>query len=242
MEPVMADPLDIIDSYVAVWNESDLEVRRQRIREVWTPDGSTCYRLLDAQGYAAIEERVRGSWERWVGDGKFVFRRKSAVCHHDAIKFEFVAAAVTDGRVEADGLCLLILAPDGRIEHDYQFNPTADEESRVVDRYLAVLNEADQVVRRDLVAELWAPEGALVTGSGIRSGRGAIEAAAAEVHAARAAAAFSSANATHAHHDLVKFKWRLASSKNGRPLAATEFLILDVAGRIRRDYRFDEGG
>jgi hypothetical protein len=52
---------------------------------------------------------------------------------------------------------------------------------------------------------------------------------------------FSSANATHAHHDLVKFKWRFASEKNGWPRAvATEFLVLDGAGRIRLDYRFDD--
>jgi hypothetical protein len=50
-----------IDAYVAVWNESDAETRRRRIAAVWAPDGTTCYRLLDAHGYEQIESRVAGS-------------------------------------------------------------------------------------------------------------------------------------------------------------------------------------
>jgi hypothetical protein len=64
----------LIDAYVAVWNEADAETRRRRIAAVWAPDGTTCYRLLDARGHEQIEARVAGSWDRWVRDGKFIFR------------------------------------------------------------------------------------------------------------------------------------------------------------------------
>ena len=39
----------VVENYVAVWNESDADERRRRIRAVWTANGSTCFRLLDAQ-------------------------------------------------------------------------------------------------------------------------------------------------------------------------------------------------
>jgi hypothetical protein len=52
---------DLIDCYVAVWNEPDRDQRRRRIESVWARGGTTCYRLLDARGYEAIEARVAGS-------------------------------------------------------------------------------------------------------------------------------------------------------------------------------------
>ena len=79
------EPMDnlpsFIDAYVAVWNEPEAETRRRRIAAVWAPDGTTCYRLLDAHGYGEIESRVAGSWDRWLRDGKFVFRAVNAICH-----------------------------------------------------------------------------------------------------------------------------------------------------------------
>jgi hypothetical protein len=228
---------------VAVWNEGDPQERRRRIRSVWTPDGSTCHRTLDAVGYEAIEERVRGSWDKWLRDGRYVFRRKRAVAHHDAVKFEFVAASVPEGRVVADGLSFLLLHADGHIKRDYQFSPTADEPNDIVDRYLALLNEPDPIVRRRYIVELWTPDGMLVREAAVRAGHGAIQADAADAyntHAARGRL-FSSGHRTHAHHNLVKFKW-LAMPEDGKAPAAagTDLLILGSDGRIRADYRFDD--
>src|SRR5580693_8085708 len=76
----MLDINEIVARYVAVWNEADAEERRRRIRAIWVPDGTTCYRLLDAQGYEAIEARVTGSWDKWLSEGKYIFRPQNAVC------------------------------------------------------------------------------------------------------------------------------------------------------------------
>src|ERR1700688_4329275 len=56
------DAQELVERYVAVWNEADPAVRRDRIRSLWAPDGTTCHRLLEARGHAAIEARVTGSW------------------------------------------------------------------------------------------------------------------------------------------------------------------------------------
>lgn len=42
---------EIIEEYVAVWNESDPRERRRRIRSVWAEDGRTCLDLIGTDCY-----------------------------------------------------------------------------------------------------------------------------------------------------------------------------------------------
>src|SRR5215472_8535451 len=97
----MMNVMDRVDRYVAVWNEPSADERRKRIRSLWARNGTTCYRLLDARGYEAIEARVTGSWDKWLRKGKYTFRPKNVVCHHGVIKFDWVMVTVPDGDVEA---------------------------------------------------------------------------------------------------------------------------------------------
>jgi len=70
--------------------------------------------------------------------GKIHFSAEEQVSHHNAVKFKFVMATVPGGEAAGNGLCFLLLDPDGRIKHDYQFNPTANDSSELADRYLAM--------------------------------------------------------------------------------------------------------
>ena len=239
----MTNISDLVANYVAVWNEPDADVRRRMIRSVWAPDGNTCYRLLDAHGYDAIEARVAGSWDKWLREGKYIFQPKSTVYHHSAVKLEFIMVTVPDGDVEANGLSFLILDPDGRIKHDFQFNPTANEASDLVDRYLAMWNESDPIIRRQQIAELWAHVGLLIRDTSVSEGHVAIEAEATKMRNAYVANGLvsSSAKNTHVHHNLVKLKWKATDSRDGAVSAAwSDLLMLDENGRIRFDFQFSE--
>lgn len=234
---------NIIENYVAVWNESDPERRRERIRSVWAQDGVTCYRLLDARGYEAIEGRVVGSWDKWLRDGKYTFRPARYAQHHDIIKFDFVMVTVPEGKVEARGLSFLLLDLNGRIRFDYQFNPTADEAGSFVDRYLAVLNEPLDDRRRQLLSELWTSDATYVGEKFVKYGQSEIAAKAAESSEAtqRKDCLFKTAGASHAHHNLVRFTWQVEKQRGGDIIAVgSELVILDEQGRILRDYQFDE--
>ena len=225
---------ELVTNYVAVWNESDATARRHRIRSVWASEGTTCHRLLDARGYDEIEARVTGSWDKWLREGRYVFRPKSAVAHHDVVKFEFVMVTVPDGTVEAKGLCFLLLDADGRIKHDYQFNPTAIDVNAVADDYLAMWNEPDPPSRDRRIARLWAGDGSLARDTGVATGHDAIGDAVARTRNGHdtTASVFASPGATQAHHGLVKFDWKAASG------AWTDLLILDAVGQIRCGYQF----
>jgi hypothetical protein len=237
------DVQELVERYVAVWNEADPAVRRDRIRSLWAPDGTTCHRLLEARGHAAIEARVTGSWEKWLREGNHVFRPSKVACRHNAVKFDWVMVTVPAGDVVSPGLSFLLLDPQGRIQADYQFNPTADEAEMLVDRYLAAWNEPDIEARRRRVAELWAPDGDFLAARSQRHGHAALEAEIGRAHDAQGpqGLVFVPADRSHQHHGAAAFEWRLQGAGQGRIAAAgAEFLLLDESGRIRCDYRFDE--
>jgi hypothetical protein len=239
----MPDIIDIVARYVAVWNEADAEERRRRIRAAWIPDGTTCYRLLNAQGYEAIETRVTNSWDKWLSEGKYVFRPQNTACHHDVVKFDWVMVTRPGGEVEASGLSFLVLTPDGRIRHDYQFNPSVNDGGDVVKRYLAVSAEPAAGRRRRLVRELWASDGAYITDRLASSGVAEIDAAITQARTACAEKGLISSPAikSQAHHHVAWLQLPLQAENGDRPISAvSHLLILDEGGRIRLDYCFEE--
>jgi|SRR6516164_334818 len=96
----MVNVMDIIGRYVAVWNEPSADQRRKRICSLLAPYGTTCYRLLDARGYGAIEARVTSSWDKWLRDGRYVFRSRDAVCHHDVVKVNWEMVKTAGGAAD----------------------------------------------------------------------------------------------------------------------------------------------
>ncbi|HYM01485.1 MAG TPA: nuclear transport factor 2 family protein [Stellaceae bacterium] len=226
---------ELIDRYVAVWNEGDAEERRRAIRAVWAPGGSTCYRLLDARGYEAIEARVVGSWEKWIRDGKYRFRPKHSVAHHDAVKLEFELVTAPGGTVEAGGLCFLLLDQDGRIAQDYQFNPSANDAAALAERYVAAWSEPDPDRRRRLIAALWTKDGRHISETAVLTGHDAIADG-----AVPADTVLAFANRSQMHHAVASLTFERRPRGGGSAVATgTELLVFDPDGRIRVAYRYE---
>ncbi|HUH84492.1 MAG TPA: hypothetical protein VLX85_07765 [Stellaceae bacterium] len=239
----MRNVAELIERYVAVWNEADAGERRRRIEALWAPDGATCHRLLDARGWHAIHSRVTASWEKWLRGGNYMFEAKRATGHNDAVKFDWVMLKVPQRTVEAAGLSYLLLDAEGRLRADYQFNPTLDEARAFAERCVALWNEPDAEERRRKVAELWTPDGAQVSARGVKIGHGAIEDGAATTHAAAIAAGsvFVVGTRSQAHHDVASLTWQRRGVDSGKTAAAgAELLILDKNGKIRFGYQFEE--
>jgi hypothetical protein len=240
----MHDVKVISDRYVAVWNEADPDRRRKRIRALWAADGRTCNRLLEARGYDEIEARVSASWAKFLSEGKYGFRRTHAAAHrHNVLKLRWEMFERVSGTTDSLGLSFLVLSPEGLIESDLQFNPTAKDAEVLAERFLAVFNDADSQARRKKVASMWAADGGYFNGHASHAGLAAIEGHATrtfEIHAANGSR-FLSAGASQAHHDVAKLDWRLVSQKGGKVMATgTDLLVFDEAGRIRLDYQFDD--
>jgi hypothetical protein len=130
---------ELAEKYIALWNEPDAGQRRRMIAELWAEDGTHILQppeeirgiaarpgiamtaILKAQGYEEIEARAASAYEHWVGSEGLSFRgRDDADRLDDVVKLHWEAVA-KDGSVFGVGLSFLVLAPDGRIERDYNF-------------------------------------------------------------------------------------------------------------------------
>jgi hypothetical protein len=122
MEDAMSVAQDIADRYVAVWNETDAERRRQAIAALWVPDGLHHVGTREARGYAALDARITGSHEKNVRDAGNRFRAsKDARMLRDAVTFQWVMLPADSEAVLATGLEVLIVDEQRLIRADYQF-------------------------------------------------------------------------------------------------------------------------
>lgn len=101
-----------VDTYFAMWNETDPERRAALIESAWTDDARYVDPVLEAAGHAALSEMVASVHERFPGQ-RFV--RTSAIdAHHDLVRFGWQLAA-EGGEVTVAGIDVGVLAPDGRL-------------------------------------------------------------------------------------------------------------------------------
>lgn len=108
----MSDVSTTVDTYLAMWNETDPARRAEHIARAWTGDGRYVDPALEAEGHAALGDMVAGVQARFPGHR---FRRISGVdVHHDQLRFAWELAA-PDGAVVVAGIDIGALAPDGRL-------------------------------------------------------------------------------------------------------------------------------
>lgn len=118
----MSDAQSLADRYVAVWNETDPQLRREMITELWIADGVHFVRTLEARGYDALELRILGSHNKNVRDGGCRFQASpNAEQLRGIVKFNWTMAPAHGGPIAATGLDVLVVDNSGRIQEDYQF-------------------------------------------------------------------------------------------------------------------------
>jgi hypothetical protein len=116
------NPQDLVDRYVALWNEPDPERRRAAIEALWAPDGSHVSPSLEAHGYDELAARVERSHQRWVVDEGYVFRAvPNALHHHDTVTFSWEMLPRQGGEVISEGRDFFLVDPSGRLRSVYQF-------------------------------------------------------------------------------------------------------------------------
>jgi SnoaL-like domain len=78
---------EIIERYLAAWNETDAVKRRELVDAVWAPDGSYTDPLADVRGREAIDQLIGAVQQQFPG---FVFTLGGAVdAHHDQARFSW---------------------------------------------------------------------------------------------------------------------------------------------------------
>jgi hypothetical protein len=108
----MSDVAKTVDTYLAMWNETDATRRAAYVEQIWTADGHYADPALEASGHAALGAMVAGVHARFPAHR---FRRTSGIdLHHDQLRFGWELAG-PDGSVVVAGIDVGALAPDGRL-------------------------------------------------------------------------------------------------------------------------------
>ena len=108
----MSDVTATVDTYLAMWNETDPARRAEHIGRAWATDGRYVDPMSEAAGYAALDEMVRGVQVRFPGHR---FTRVSAVdAHHGELRFGWQLAA-PDGAGVVAGIDVGEFGADGRL-------------------------------------------------------------------------------------------------------------------------------
>jgi hypothetical protein len=133
------DLRQLVDRYVALWNEPDPERRRATVRALWSAEGVHLLQppeemrraaealgfdrpVLEARGHRALEFRVTRAHQEFVAPGAFVFRpRGDADRLQDVVRFGWEMVPPGGGEAVGAGVEILVLGSDGRIARDYQF-------------------------------------------------------------------------------------------------------------------------
>ena len=81
----MTDLTNLVDGYIAMWNETDAGRRRALIARIWTEGARYLDPVMQGDGRSGIDAMVEGVQQRFPGHR---FRRTSDVdAHHDRLRF-----------------------------------------------------------------------------------------------------------------------------------------------------------
>jgi SnoaL-like domain len=110
---------EIIEQYLAGWNETDAAKRRELVDAVWAQDGSYTDPLADVRGREAIDQLIGAVQQQFPG---FVFTLGGAVdTHHDQARFTWHLGPAGDAEPVVVGFDVAVLDGAGQFGSVYGF-------------------------------------------------------------------------------------------------------------------------
>lgn len=108
----MTDPTPVIDRYIAIWNATDPEDRRDLVAGSWAEDGAYLDPLMQSEGHDGIDAMIAAVQDRFPG---FVMIRTGPIdAHNGHVRFNWGLGPAGAEPVVA-GLDVGVLADDGRL-------------------------------------------------------------------------------------------------------------------------------
>jgi len=105
--------VELVDRYIAMWNETDGRRRRDLIARTWAEKASYLDPVLSGDGADGIDAMVKAVHEKYPG---YRFARTSDVdAHHDRARFTWQLAP-DSGPALVKGIDFATLSADGRLQ------------------------------------------------------------------------------------------------------------------------------
>jgi hypothetical protein len=108
----MADVATLIDGYIAMWNETDAERRRDLVERTWTDDATYVDPLMRGDGADGIDAMIAAVQEKYPGYHFELAEGPDA--HGENVRFSWHLVGEATGPV-ATGIDFGTLGPDGRL-------------------------------------------------------------------------------------------------------------------------------
>jgi hypothetical protein len=109
---------EIVERYIAAWNETDAARRRKLVDELWSEDGSYTDPLADAHGREEIDGLIGAVQQQFPG---FVFTLGGTVdTHHNQARFTWHLAP-SGAEPVVIGFDVAVLNGGGQIRSVYGF-------------------------------------------------------------------------------------------------------------------------
>ncbi len=103
---------DLVERYLACWNETDPAARRDLVEEIWAADAQYVDPLVDVSGHDAIDATIHAVQEQFPG---FVFSRVGAEdSHHQQTRFSW-GLGWADREPVIVGFDVAVTDEDGRL-------------------------------------------------------------------------------------------------------------------------------
>ena len=103
---------ELVDRYIAAWNEADARRRRDLVAGTWTENGTYLDPHRQGDGHEHISQMIEGVQEKFQG---YRFRLASAVdAHNDRVRFTWEAGGTEGAPLYFAGTDFGVVAADGR--------------------------------------------------------------------------------------------------------------------------------
>jgi hypothetical protein len=109
----MTDVTTVVDGYIAMWNETRGDARREIIAATWADDATYLDPLMSGAGAAGLDAMVSGAQEQFPGC-RFELTA-GPDHHHDRVRFSWRMLGPNGGDAVAHGVDFGTLADDGRL-------------------------------------------------------------------------------------------------------------------------------
>lgn len=104
---------EVVQAYMAAWNEADEPTRRELLEKAWAEDGRYTDPMSDAPGREALVALI-AQFQRQM-PGASITATSGIDEHHGSLRFAWKLIA-PDGSTQMEGIDIGQLAGDGRLE------------------------------------------------------------------------------------------------------------------------------
>ena len=111
---------EMIDRWVASWNEPDATERVQVIHDIWSRDGVYRNATTEYRGRDGIEQAVTEAYDAFTANG-YTFQVASVQTNHDAVRYRWEMVSAAAGEPESIGTHVAMLGEKGQLVSDHQF-------------------------------------------------------------------------------------------------------------------------